>query len=61
MEAQRFPDDYDGILAGAPAINWDRFIAAELSPQVVMSQELGAPIAETTKAEFVVTIAHLLG
>jgi hypothetical protein len=45
MLAQRFPEGYDGILAGAPAINWDRFIPAELWPQVVMRQELGAPIA----------------
>ena len=28
MMAQRFPEDYNGILAGAPAIHWDRFQAA---------------------------------
>lgn len=27
MEAQRFPEDYDGIIAGAPAYNWTRFYA----------------------------------
>jgi len=25
MEAQRFPDDYDGVIAGDPAFNWTRF------------------------------------
>lgn len=36
MEAQRFPDDYDGILSACPAINWHRFVSACLWPQVVM-------------------------
>lgn len=36
MEAQRYPDDYDGILSGCPAINWHRFLPADLWPQVVM-------------------------
>ncbi|MBB6551749.1 tannase/feruloyl esterase family alpha/beta hydrolase [Nonomuraea rubra] len=39
MEAQRHPGDYDGILATAPAINWDEFEVATLWPQVVMNQE----------------------
>jgi len=36
MEAQRYPEDYDGILSGCPAINWPKFVAASLWPQVVM-------------------------
>jgi feruloyl esterase len=43
--AQVYPEDFDGILAGAPAINWTRFITNELYPQIVMQQMLGAPIA----------------
>ena len=30
MEAQRFPDDYDGILAGAPANYWTHLLAGAL-------------------------------
>ena len=44
MAVQRFPQEYDGLVIAAPAINWERFIAAELWPQVVMHQRLGAPI-----------------
>src|SRR3954471_4060732 len=36
MEAQRYPEDYDGILSACPAINWHRFLPADLWPQVVM-------------------------
>src|SRR5262245_23425395 len=45
MLAQRLPGAYDGILSGAPAINWDRFIPAELWPQIAMKQEAGGPIS----------------
>ena len=42
--AQKYPEQYDGILAGAPAFNWTRFITSELYPQVVMQQDLGRTI-----------------
>lgn len=37
-EAQRYPQDYDGILSAAPAINWQKFIPAELWPELVMNR-----------------------
>jgi hypothetical protein len=43
--AQDFPGDYDGILAGAPAIHWDRFQAYQIWPQVAMRLDAGGPIA----------------
>ncbi|HXA62502.1 MAG TPA: DUF6351 family protein [Streptosporangiaceae bacterium] len=45
MEAQRYPHDYNGILANAPAINWPEFEVATLWPQVVMNQEKIYPTA----------------
>src|SRR5258708_6602214 len=43
--AQRHPEEYDGLLTGAPAFNWDRFIPSELRGQLVMKDEVGAPIS----------------
>ena len=36
MEAQRYPEDYHGILSACPAINWHRFVPAALWAQAVM-------------------------
>src|ERR1051325_4442655 len=38
MEAQRYPEDYNGIFSGCPAVNWQRFVPADgLWAQVVMN------------------------
>jgi pimeloyl-ACP methyl ester carboxylesterase len=37
-EAQRYPKDYDGVLALSPALARDRYVPAQLWPQVVMHE-----------------------
>jgi feruloyl esterase len=39
MEAQRFPSDYDGIVAGAPANNWTRLMAGDFDGIVAVLQK----------------------
>jgi hypothetical protein len=40
MEAQRFPADYDGILAGAPAYNWTSLLtSAAIGMQTLLSDD----------------------
>lgn len=36
MSAQRYPDDYDGILSGAPAINWAKLHVEQMWGPLVM-------------------------
>ena len=38
MEAQRYPDDYDGIFSGCPAVNWARMVPGSLWAQAVMQE-----------------------
>jgi hypothetical protein len=37
MEAQRYPEDYQGVVSGAPAINWNRFHVQHLWGPVAMN------------------------
>jgi hypothetical protein len=41
MEAQRFPEDYDGIVAGAPANYWTRLMANAAWDQQALTAEPG--------------------
>jgi len=43
--AQEHPDQYDGYVIEAPAINWTRFITNELYPQVVVQRDLAGNLS----------------
>jgi pimeloyl-ACP methyl ester carboxylesterase len=38
VAAQRWPGDFDGVVVGAPAVYWTKYVVAELWPQVVMGE-----------------------
>lgn len=38
--AQKYPDDFDGIVANLPAINWTRWAVGGLYPQIVIQRDL---------------------
>ncbi len=44
MEAQRFPEDFDGILAGAPANNWTHLLAGGVDVAKTMEGDPAAYI-----------------
>jgi hypothetical protein len=48
MEAQRFPGDYDGILAGAPAYNWTSLLSrdAQFAAELQSSPEKYLPASK---------------
>jgi hypothetical protein len=37
-EAQQYPDDYNGIVSGSPAVNWPSWVPAAIWPALVMNQ-----------------------
>jgi hypothetical protein len=45
MQAQRYPEDFDGILGGDPALSFDRLSSSQLWGQIAMNQLVGAPIS----------------
>jgi len=47
MEAQRFPEDFDGIVAGAPAFNW-----TALAAQMVRNMQAAFPDPASTTSMF---------
>ena len=45
VQSQRYPDEYDGIIAGDPTINWERTKPAQMWPSVVQNIYAGGFIA----------------
>lgn len=56
VEAQEFPQDYDGIWASCPAINWSRFVLAGFWPTAVMNSY--GHILKPDKMKYFTAAAH---
>jgi hypothetical protein len=57
MEAQRFPEDYDGILAGAPANYWTHLLATAGSEDVFLNDPVSRIPASKVPAIQAATLA----
>jgi feruloyl esterase len=58
VEAQRYPQDYDGIVSAAPAINWNRFHLQHLWGPVIMNAAANpVPACKLAKATEAVVAA----
>ena len=57
MEAQRFPEDYDGILAGAPANYWTHLLATAGAEDVFLNDPVSRIPASKVPAIQVATLA----
>ena len=44
MMAQRYPGDYDGVVAGSSAIHWDKFQVQDASGETDRRLLLGCPV-----------------
>ena len=56
MEAQRFPKDFDGIIGGAPAYNWSRFMIGFAWNEVAMFPDranLTSPVLPLAKLPYI--------
>lgn len=56
VEAQEFPDDYDGIWASSPAINWTKFVLVGFWPIAVMNSY--GHILKPNKMKYFMTAVH---
>lgn len=55
--AQKFPDLFDGILAGVPAINWSKMMIGGVYPGVVVQRDLGGVPMSSSQTQLVATAA----
>lgn len=51
--AQRYPLDYDGIVAAYPAVGFSKFVIASLYPKIVIQRDLRGEYMSTEQLDFV--------
>ena len=57
MQAQAYPEDFDGIIATSPAVNWSRFTTSMLYGQLAMQRDLAGVGVSSDQVNAVSTAA----